>query len=111
VPATGTHGPGLESACGWESGSLRAFDPFAGSLDESEQGKVRYIVPERFTEYLDLLGEVPQPTEQVVRDTSSTRLSRPPNRELKRLVDGLLREKAAGPLLATRCVVPFLIEG
>jgi hypothetical protein len=37
------------------------------NLDESEQGKVRYIVPERLTEYLDSLGEIPQPTEQVVR--------------------------------------------
>lgn len=37
------------------------------NLDESEQGKVRYIVPERLTEYLDSLGEIPQPTEEVVR--------------------------------------------
>ena len=37
------------------------------NLDESEQGKVRYIVPERLTEYLDSLGEAPQPTEQTVR--------------------------------------------
>ena len=37
------------------------------NLDESEQGKVRYVVPERLTEYLDSLGEAPQPTEQTVR--------------------------------------------
>ena len=37
------------------------------NLDEAEQGKVRYIVPERLTEYLDSLGEAPQPTEQTVR--------------------------------------------
>jgi hypothetical protein len=37
------------------------------NLDESEQGKVRYIVPERLIEYLDLLRDIPQPTEQVVR--------------------------------------------
>ncbi|HUX65752.1 MAG TPA: hypothetical protein VMV42_01260, partial [archaeon] len=37
------------------------------NLDESEQGKVRYIVPERLAEYLDSLGEVPQPSEQTVR--------------------------------------------
>ena len=37
------------------------------NLDESEQGKVRYIVPERLTEYLDSLGEAPPPTEQTVR--------------------------------------------
>ena len=37
------------------------------NLDESEQGKVRYVVPERLTEYLDSLGEAPPPTEQTVR--------------------------------------------
>ena len=37
------------------------------NLDESAQGKVRYIVPERLTEYLDSLGAIPQPTEQTVR--------------------------------------------
>ena len=37
------------------------------NLDESEQGKVRYIVPEGLIEYLDSLGEIPQPTEQTVR--------------------------------------------
>jgi len=37
------------------------------NLDESEQGKVRYIVPKRLTEYLDSLGEAPQPSEQTVR--------------------------------------------
>jgi hypothetical protein len=37
------------------------------NLDESERGKVRYVVPERLTEYLDSLGEVPPPTEQTVR--------------------------------------------
>lgn len=38
-----------------------------GNLDESAQGKVRYIVPERLTEYLDSLGDAPQPKEQTVR--------------------------------------------
>ena len=28
---------------------------------------MRYVVPERLTEYLDSLGEIPQPTEQTVR--------------------------------------------
>lgn len=37
------------------------------NLDESEQGKVRYIVPEHLIEYLDSLGEALQPTEQTVR--------------------------------------------
>lgn len=37
------------------------------NLDESERGKVRYVLPERLTEYLDSLGEVPKPTEQTVR--------------------------------------------
>jgi hypothetical protein len=37
------------------------------NLEENERGKVRYIVPERLTEYLDSLGEVPQPTKQLVR--------------------------------------------
>ena len=37
------------------------------NLDESERGKVRYVVPERLTEYLDSLGIIPQPTEQTVR--------------------------------------------
>lgn len=37
------------------------------NLDESERGKVRYIVPEHLTEYLDALGEIPQSTEQTVR--------------------------------------------
>ncbi|MHB8256936.1 MAG: hypothetical protein ACYDE0_06815 [Acidiferrobacterales bacterium] len=37
------------------------------SLDEDEQGKVRYLVPENLIEYLDSLGEPPQPTEQTVR--------------------------------------------
>lgn len=37
------------------------------NLDESERGKVRYVVPERLSEYFDSLGEIPQPTEQTVR--------------------------------------------
>ncbi len=37
------------------------------NLDEREQGKVRYIVPESLTEYLDSLGAAPPPTEQTVR--------------------------------------------
>jgi len=37
------------------------------NLDESVRGKVQYIVPERLTEYLDSVGEIPQPTEQTVR--------------------------------------------
>ena len=37
------------------------------NLDESEQGKVRYIVPQRLTEFLDSLGEAPPATEQTVR--------------------------------------------
>lgn len=37
------------------------------NLDESERGKVRYVVPESLTEYLDSLGEIPRPTEQTVR--------------------------------------------
>ncbi|MBI3894351.1 MAG: type IV secretion system DNA-binding domain-containing protein [Acidobacteria bacterium] len=37
------------------------------NMDESDQGKVRYLVPERLTEYLDSLGEAPPPTEQTVR--------------------------------------------
>lgn len=37
------------------------------NLDENERGKVRYVVPERLTEYLDSLGEIPQPIEQTVR--------------------------------------------
>jgi hypothetical protein len=37
------------------------------NLDEGERGKVRYVVPERLAEYLDSLGEIPQPTEQIVR--------------------------------------------
>lgn len=37
------------------------------NLDESERGKVQYVVPERLTEYLDSLGEIPQPTEKTVR--------------------------------------------
>ena len=37
------------------------------NLDESERGRVRYVVPERLIEYLDSLGEVPPPTEQTVR--------------------------------------------
>ncbi len=37
------------------------------NLDEEEQGKVRYVVPENLIEYLDSLGEPPQPTEQTVR--------------------------------------------
>ena len=37
------------------------------NLDESGQGKVRYVVPEGLTGYLDSLGEIPQLTEQTVR--------------------------------------------
>jgi hypothetical protein len=37
------------------------------NIEESDQGKVRYLVPESLIEYLDLLGEPPQPTEQTVR--------------------------------------------
>jgi hypothetical protein len=37
------------------------------NLEEGDQGKVRYVVPEGLIEYLDLLGEPPQPTEQTVR--------------------------------------------
>ncbi len=37
------------------------------NLDEKEQGKVRYVAPESLIEYLDSLGESPQPTEQTVR--------------------------------------------
>mgnify|MGYP001610422817 FL=1 len=47
---------------------LKALAKFVEeNLDESEQGKVRYIVPEGLTEYLDSLGEAPPPTEQTVR--------------------------------------------
>lgn len=35
--------------------------------DESEPGKVQYIVPESLIEYLDPVGEPPKPTEQMVR--------------------------------------------
>lgn len=37
------------------------------NLDEGEQGKVRYVVPEGLIEYLDSVGEPPEPTEQMVR--------------------------------------------
>lgn len=37
------------------------------NLEENQRGKVRYVVPEGLTEYLDSLGEIPQPTEQTVR--------------------------------------------
>ena len=37
------------------------------NLEESDQGKVKYIVPEGLAEYLDSLGAAPPPTEQVVR--------------------------------------------
>jgi hypothetical protein len=37
------------------------------NLEEIARGKVRYVVPDRLTEYLDSLGEIPQPTEQIVR--------------------------------------------
>lgn len=37
------------------------------NLEEREQGKLRYMVPESLIEYLDSLGELPQPTEQTVR--------------------------------------------
>ena len=37
------------------------------NLDESERGKVQYIVPEHLIEYLDSLGDAPQPTEQNIR--------------------------------------------
>ena len=37
------------------------------NLDENEQGKVRYVVPEGLMEYLDSVGEPPEPTEQMVR--------------------------------------------
>ncbi len=47
---------------------LKALAKFVEeNLDESEQGKVRYLIPERLTEYLDSLGEAPPPTEQTVR--------------------------------------------
>jgi len=37
------------------------------NLEEAEQGRVRYVVPEGLTDYLDSLGGSPQPTEQMVR--------------------------------------------
>jgi hypothetical protein len=37
------------------------------NLEEGQQGKVRYIVPEGLMEYLDSLGAAPPPTEQTVR--------------------------------------------
>ena len=37
------------------------------NLDESEQGKVRYVVPDGLMEYLDSVGAPPLPTEQMVR--------------------------------------------
>jgi hypothetical protein len=37
------------------------------NLEEKEQGKVRYVVPESLIECLDSLGKSPQPTEQTVR--------------------------------------------
>lgn len=37
------------------------------NLDEKEQGKVQYLVPENLIEYLDSLGDPPPPTEQNVR--------------------------------------------
>lgn len=37
------------------------------NLDESERGKVRYLIPEDLSSYLDSLGDIPQPTEQTVR--------------------------------------------
>jgi hypothetical protein len=37
------------------------------NLDESERGKVMYVAPEGLTQYLDSLGEVPQPTTETVR--------------------------------------------
>lgn len=37
------------------------------NLEEHERGKVRYAVPESLIEYLDSLGELPLPTEQMVR--------------------------------------------
>lgn len=47
---------------------IKALAKFVeGNLDESERGKVRYVVPERLSEYLDSMGEMPEPTEQTVR--------------------------------------------
>lgn len=47
---------------------IKALSKFVeANLDESEQGKVRYVVPERLIEYLDALGTTPAPTEQTVR--------------------------------------------
>lgn len=37
------------------------------NLDESKRDKVQYVVPEGLIEYLDSLGEIPQPTEETVR--------------------------------------------
>uniref|UniRef100_E6Q5Q6 Type IV secretion system coupling protein TraD DNA-binding domain-containing protein n=1 Tax=mine drainage metagenome TaxID=410659 RepID=E6Q5Q6_9ZZZZ len=37
------------------------------NLEEEDQGKVRYFAPEGLTQYLDSLGEPPQPTEETVR--------------------------------------------
>lgn len=37
------------------------------NLEEGEQGKVRYVVPEGLIEYLDSLGAPPKATEQMVR--------------------------------------------
>jgi len=37
------------------------------NLDESEQGKVKYLVPENLPEYLDSLGVAPPATEKMVR--------------------------------------------
>lgn len=37
------------------------------NLEEKDQGKVRYIVPENLVEYLDSLGEPPKSSEQTVR--------------------------------------------
>lgn len=37
------------------------------NLDERDQGKVRYVAPESLVEYLNSLGESPQPTEETVR--------------------------------------------
>ena len=37
------------------------------NLEERDQGKISYVEPDGLIEYLDLLGEAPQPTEQTVR--------------------------------------------
>lgn len=47
---------------------IKALAKFiTANLDESQQGKVRYVVPEGLMEYLDSVGEPTEPTEQMVR--------------------------------------------